>query len=712
MAGVILMALTTGARCDDWDTWPPRSYLVRSLAGSVESTLASQDPATGRFGTQPWICTDQNVLLPLAAAWAIEDPENPWYHDQRLLEAIGKGGEALVDDQDAKGMWIFRKKDNSTWGQIHMPWTYSRWIRAYMLVRDALPPAVREKWERGLKLGYSNIRTYFANSVHNIPTHHAMGLYIAGEAFGMQDWKDAVRPFMAKVVDHQDPAGYWSEHSGPVVGYNAVYVEALGVYYSFSQDPVALEALRRSALFHSSILWPDGSSVSCIDERQVYHGGVDRGNVGFSWTPEGRGFLLTQLARYANGGTRLVDADWAASMLLYGGSGEGTPPPAGADRGQTIVGDNGALIKRDKPWQWALSAYACEVSESRWIQDRQNLVDIFHDELGLVAGGGNTKMQPYWSTFTVGDTSKLQHKPGDENPNFRSAGGLRWTPDSASVDPLEEPSRLSLKYGPVECSVTVALLGDGSLAVTYRAPSDVGVEAHLPLMNRGGRLKFAGGDIVPLDAAPVNLSRKQAGAQVEFRGLLIDLPEGASLMWPARQHNPYTKDGSSPLSSAKLVVVMPFAGGVTEQTVRLSRVAPQPFDGLAFEARDIPSASETGTRTKRLDDVGSQFLGAEAPGESITFTLPAVPAGAYELLGEFVLAQSYGVVQVSVDGQTVGAPFDGYSPALESDGQRVSFGKVTLTEGEHKLKLEVIGKNEKSERHFISVKRWLLKPVN
>jgi hypothetical protein len=231
-------------------------------------------------------------------------------------------------------------------------------------------------------------------------------------------------------------------------------------------------------------------------------------------------------------------------------------------------------------------------------------------------------------------------------------------------------------------------------------------------MNRGGRLKFAGGDIVPLDAAPVNLSRKQAGAQVEFRGLLIDLPEGASLMWPARQHNPYTKDGSSPLSSAKLVVVMPFAGGVTEQTVRLSRVAPQPFDGLAFEARDIPSASETGTRTKRLDDVGSQFLGAEAPGESITFTLPAVPAGAYELLGEFVLAQSYGVVQVSVDGQTVGAPFDGYSPALESDGQRVSFGKVTLTEGEHKLKLEVIGKNEKSERHFISVKRWLLKPVN
>ncbi len=62
--------------------------------------------------------------MPLAAAWSIKDPANPYYHDKKLLAAIGKGGEALVDAQDKDGMWLFRKKDNSTWGQIYMPWTY------------------------------------------------------------------------------------------------------------------------------------------------------------------------------------------------------------------------------------------------------------------------------------------------------------------------------------------------------------------------------------------------------------------------------------------------------------------------------------------------------------------------------------------------------------------------------------------------------------
>ena len=141
-----------------WDRWPPRDTLIEALVASVERTLASQDRQTGRFGSQPWVCGDQNVIFPLAAAWAIQDPKNPWYHDPRVLEAIGKGGEALADDQDAKGMWTFRKKDNSTWGQIHMPWTYSRWIRAYQLVGDSLPAETKAKWEQGLLLGFTGIR--------------------------------------------------------------------------------------------------------------------------------------------------------------------------------------------------------------------------------------------------------------------------------------------------------------------------------------------------------------------------------------------------------------------------------------------------------------------------------------------------------------------------------------------------------------------------
>ncbi|MBM3476980.1 MAG: hypothetical protein FJX75_27230 [Armatimonadetes bacterium] len=698
-----------GAEAPRWDRWPPREVLIEGLAASVESTLASQNAETGRFGSEPWICGDQNVIFPLAVAWAIQDEKNPWYHSDRLLQAIGKGGEALVDDQDEKGMWIFRKKDNSTWGQIHMPWTYSRWIRAYQLIGDALPAETKAKWEQGLLLGFNGIRRYADGGVHNIPTHHAMALYIAGECFGNEEWKSAAKAFMARVVESQDPAGFWSEHYGPVVGYNEVYVDALGVYYHESQDPVVLEALKRSAHFHSSILWPDGSSASAIDERQIYHAGRDIGNVGFSQTPEGRGFLLSQVSAYVADG-RLPNADYAASMLLYSGEGEGILPAAAGDTGRAVVGDDDAVIQRRKPWQWCLSSYACKPIQNRWIQDRQNLVDVFHDGLGLVVGGGNTKLQPYWSTFTIGNPSLLKHEPGDESPDFLPEIPLLWTPDEGRLDLASETPTLNLKYAETACSVAAAAQTDGRLVLTHRAPAGQQVESHMPLLKRGPKLRLADGRRVLLTDEEFVLSREEIGDRFTYAGLCVTVPAGASLRWPALQHDPYTKDGHSSLNAAKLVLCLPFPEGVSEQAVTLSLDAPPPFEGQAFEARDLPFRSDTGTRTKRLDDLGSEFLGGTKPGDSITFTLPEVKPGRYELLGEFVLADSYATVRVLLDGKPVGQPFDAYCPGVDAEGECVSFGEVVLGAGTHEVMIEVVGKNEKATQHFISVKRWLLCP--
>mgnify|MGYP000995750059 FL=1 len=51
-------------------SWPDRDWLVMSLVTGVDAILKTQDAESGRFGTEPWVCTDQNVLFPLAAAWA------------------------------------------------------------------------------------------------------------------------------------------------------------------------------------------------------------------------------------------------------------------------------------------------------------------------------------------------------------------------------------------------------------------------------------------------------------------------------------------------------------------------------------------------------------------------------------------------------------------------------------------------------------------
>jgi len=506
------------------------------------------------------------------------------------------------------------------------------------------------------------------------------------------------------------PGGLLVGAFGPVVGYNEVYVDALGVYYHFSQDPVVLDALTRSAHFHASILWPDGSSAAAIDERQVYHAGREIGNVGFSHTPEGRGFLLSQLSALVAGG-RLPDADYAASMLLYSSEGEGVLPPAAGDRGRGVLGNDDAVIERRKPWQWCLSAYACKPIQNRWIQDRQNLLDVFHDDLGLVIGGGNTKLQPYWSTFTVGDPSLLKHTPGDENPNFLPDIPLFWTPDEGKLDLTGEAPTLSLKYGETDCSVAAASQADGRLLLTYHAPAGRQVEAHVPLLNREPKLRLADGRRVLLADDELLLTREEIGDRFTYAGLAVTVPPGASLRWPARQHNPYTKDGRSPMGAAKLVLCLPFPEGVSEQVVALARLTPPPFEGQAFEARDLPFRSDTGTRTKRLDDLGSEFLGAEKPGDSLTFTLPETTPGKYELLAEFVLADSYGIVRVLLDGKPVGEPFDAYCPGVDAEGERVSFGEVELAKGTHEVTVELTGKNEKATQHYTSVKRWLLKPL-
>lgn len=738
---IVMVCLTiassawAASAADTWQTWPPHDYLMRSLVEGIPRITKSYHPETGRFGAEPWVCRDQNHIFPLAVAWGLEDDANPYYHSDEILEMIARGGEALVDAQDDKGQWTFRKKDNSTWGQILMPWTYSRWIRAFAIVRDALPEASRAKWEQGLLLGYRTLVGRGLPRVHNIPTHHAMSLYIAGECFDNEEWKAFATEFMSRAVAEQDPAGFWSENFGPVVGYNFVYVDALGVYYSFSHDPVVLEALQRAAIFHSSVLWPDGSSVSCIDERQIYHSDVALGNIGFSWTPEGRGFLLKQVGLYSEGGEKLVDADYAASMLMYGGEGDSIPPASDVDEGTFVLGANdagrraasgqrpgansgeadesnvgrrrgGAVIRRDKPWQWALSGYVCPPPDSRWIQDRGNLVDVYHDDLGLVVGGGNCKLQPYWSTFTVGDPTLLFHTPGDEKPDFTPDIDLQWTADEASINTDGEPV-LTLRFGEINTSVTVNKIDDDTVALTYRAPAGQRVEGHLPLQHRSGRLLTDAGELLKLTEANLSLTSEDLGGGFTYRDLHVSVPEGARLLWPARHHNQYKKDGSSSLGHAKPVIVMPFEDR-DEYTVTLTYTPPPPFDGVELDARKLPVEISEGSYTKTLDGLGSQFLGNNKPGSFIRFTLPEIAPGRYEVSGDFVLAYVYGIVRVLFDGEQIGGEFDAYCEGVDAEGFTVSFGEVEIGAGAHTLTIEIVGQNEKATNDMISIKRWLL----
>jgi hypothetical protein len=549
-----------------------KKLLLPEFFPEIPKLLASQDKTTGHFGSGVWIVTDQNVLWPLAVAWSINSPDNPYYHKQELLTAILKGGDALIAAQDETGQWTFRKKDNSTWGQIYMPWTYSRWIRAYALTRDAMTDDQRARWDKAITLGVTGIIKHYKylddhSELQNIPAYNATGVYLAGQFLHHDDWCAAASKYLRRIAGAQDKDGFWTEHLGPVMNYNFVYVDALGLYYGMSHDKEVLPALEHAANYHANFVYPDGTPVETVDERNGYENSVPFGNVGFTFSDVGRGYLLSQyLKRKSRSEPAPVDA--IASIAIYGQDGPGTRPDANANA-QYIMGNNDALTARNGPWFLCLSAYHADLSTSRWIQDRQNFLSLFHQKTGLILGGGNSKLTPLWSTFTAGDTSLLFHKPGDEDPNFIPPKGLIHTPSDVKLDPAK--NQLTLAYGDATCTVRVEFVDDRHTKITYALTtnSSLPIEAHIPLLVHmqepweSARTKFT------FTEQPFSLTHDQLGDYLSHHGCKITLPPTAKLTWPVLPHNQYVKDGSPKPAEGRAVITLPLGKVPSESSVEI-----------------------------------------------------------------------------------------------------------------------------------------------
>lgn len=530
-------------------------FFLGKLVEAVPSIMRSYHPETGRFGTEPWICNDQHSMFHLAVAWATESPDNPYYHDPKLLEAIVKAGDALIDDMDEKGMWLFRKKDNSTWGMIHMPWTYSRWIRSYMLIRNAMTNEQRERWDKAFKLAFGYIQNYCkTDNILNIPAHHAMALYAAGIVFENDEWKKTASEYMAKVVAAQAPEGFWTEHYGPVVNYNSVYIDAIGAYYSMSKDATVLPALEKAVRFHSMILWKDGKSASALDERNGFSNYVNYGGCGFTWTENGRGFLLKQLEIIRENDLKFYP-DYLASMVLQSGKGKAIMPTDLAKGNSIISNDKKMCMYTSDDWQFFFSAYTCEPPKTnRWIMDRHNMLDVYKDGLGLIIGGGNTRMQPLLSTFTFGDISQLP-MDNSENPVLVPDIPLKWYPSNANIIQKKSIITLSLEYGENKAEVSACKASKGARRLRYSLKKQVTGEcqAHVPLYKRGTEITLANGKSVPLDA-PFTMSADEIGGSFVYDGICYKIPANATIIWPVKMFSPYTKDGTSTPDTDKLVI--------------------------------------------------------------------------------------------------------------------------------------------------------------
>lgn len=551
-----------------------KSMLWPMFVKQIPGILAGQDKTTGRWGTGPIVITDQNAIYPLAVAWAEHADGNRYYHDQKLLQAIMRGGDFLISQQKRDGQWVFRTKDGSEWGDIYMPWTYSRWIRAYGLIRDAMPADERAKWEQALRLGFGGMsRKGLHGDLHeieNIPTHDAMALYWAGKLLNRPDWCKQAVTYIHKAVAAQNPGGFWTENLGPVVNYNFVYMDCVGVYYAMSHDATVLPALERGAEFHANFTYPDGRRVETIDERNDYSAEIEMPNVGFTFSPIGRAYILQQLALKKKH-HESIGADLIASIILYGEEGPIGQTPGDSDH-QFILGHNDAMVVRQKPWFICLSAYHTPIPNDRWIMDRQNFLSIYHDGLGVIAGGGNTKLTPMWSTFTAGDWESPLYKAGTTQPSYAEPRGLLHVPDDLKLIPGQ--LALVADYGGAKCEARVEMKNSTTAEITYSLlnSSKMDIEAHLTLLPKLGAKWRCQGSTGKLDKSPINLkiiAEKDTDKSFSQDGWSVLLPADSTVDWPVLPYDQYVKTGTAPLSEGRIVVTIPLGRSPNHQTVQL-----------------------------------------------------------------------------------------------------------------------------------------------
>ena len=129
-----------------------------------------------------------------------------------------------------------------------------------------------------------------------------------------------------------------------------------------------------------------------------------------------------------------------------------------------------------------------------------------------------------------------------------------------------------------------------------------------------------------------------------------------------------------------------------------------------LEGESLKILERTGgiTRKQDLASRGGQWsdqtqlwwTGAK-PGDRLTLALPVAEAGQYKLVAQMTKAVDYGVVQLSLDGEKLGAPIDFYNARVLPTGP-LNLGTRELSKGDHRLTLEIVGANEKAVKSYMA----------
>jgi hypothetical protein len=143
----------------------------------------------------------------------------------------------------------------------------------------------------------------------------------------------------------------------------------------------------------------------------------------------------------------------------------------------------------------------------------------------------------------------------------------------------------------------------------------------------------------------------------------------------------------------------------------------QPPPEGVFEGEDLVVLTTTnsnlglqrlGGRAAKWSRGGHLWFRPTRVGDYFEVSVPVRIAGRKRIAAYLTHAYNYSIFQLSVDGQKLGKPYDGYHGLAPGDrtvlrSGEVTFGEVDMTAGEHVFRFEVVGRNPKSRGFMIGL---------
>lgn len=519
----------------------PKTYFELMAAGV-------KDVAPG-----PELRNPTSLAFAAAVLYAKDHPDNPSFGDERLRDLALELGDIATEASE---------KDGSRYRQDY-EWEIHFWLDTYRLLEKELGDERRARWRKQLERNMQwfadhteariDFPRYQGPYIRTSTNHFAIwasSLHLASRVLKNKEWEDlATRAMHRLATEEQTEDGYFGEFTdnGPTTGYNYLTMNAVALYWEHSRDTAALESLRRATDFHKYFTWPDGTPVETINGRNRHWGVSAWGHFGFTHWPDGRRYAEFLVDFFEPGKLRPRDLGRLTQSALYHHEGPTAAIPQDQSRYAYQMKRVAAGMRKAEPWTIGYSGLYDPPSTSQFTLDRQGNLSIWHERLGMIVSGANSKNQPELATFAMKFEEGIATVPRNNRLRMsedRDRLGLSYPHMFAELEiPAPTPERVELRFTVVEQGT--GRLRDGRL--------------NLQLVLRPGEVLETAKKKIMLGEERIELGPEEIGGWISHRGWKLTVDPTARLVWPVYPFSPYRNAPETEIRHAVGALTVPLA---------------------------------------------------------------------------------------------------------------------------------------------------------